>query len=230
LSSGFARSPPLHCNLTDALRDLIVSGELAPGTKVREHALCERFGVSRTPLRETLKVLASEGLVQLVPRRGAFVAAITQTEIDELFPIMAALEALAAEAACKRIEDDDIENLRAMHLHMFAFHAAGDEKSYLSLNRQIHRSLFEIAGNASLTACYEQLLVRTHSVRFVARKTPKQWQRAVDEHVAIMAAIEQRDGARLAGLLRSHLLDTAVPIAHQPLSNQSAGAAEAEDL
>jgi DNA-binding GntR family transcriptional regulator len=216
------RSPPLHDNVTDAVRELIVSGELPPGRKVQEHALCIRFGVSRTPLREALKVLASEGLVQLMPRRGAFVAEITQTEIDELFPIMAALEALAAEAACSRITDHNIEKLRNLHRQMYAFHAAGAERDYLRLNREIHLSLFEIAGNASLKAIYEQLLVRIHSVRFVARKTPEQWQRAVDEHVAIMAAIEQRDGPHLAALLKSHLLDTAIPIARRSISNRTA--------
>jgi DNA-binding GntR family transcriptional regulator len=215
------RSPPLHDNVTDALRDLIVSGELLPGKKVQEHALCIRFGISRTPLREALKVLASEGLVQLMPRRGAFVAEITQTEIEELFPIMAALEALAAEAACLKITDDNIKMLAALHRQMYAFHAAGAERDYLRLNRQIHHSLFEIAGNASLTAIYEQLLVRIHSVRFVARKTPEQWQRAVDDHVAIMAAIEQRDGPRLAKLLKSHLIDTAIPIARRSISDKA---------
>jgi DNA-binding GntR family transcriptional regulator len=216
------RSPPLHDNVTDALRDLIVSGELLPGTKVREHALCERFGVSRTPLREALKVLASEGLVRLMPRRGAFVAEITQTEIDELFPIMAALEALAAETACGRITDDEIEKLKQMHRQMYAFHAAGVETDYLRLNRQIHHTLFEIAGNSSLTALYEQMLVRIHSVRFVARKTAEQWQRAVDEHVAIMAAIEQRDGLRVGRLLKRHLLETAVPIAREAMPERAA--------
>jgi DNA-binding GntR family transcriptional regulator len=222
LNTVLLRSPPLHDNVTDALRDLIVSGELLPGTKVREHALCTRFGISRTPLREALKVLASEGLVQLMPRRGAFVAELTQTEIDELFPIMAALEALAAETACSRLTNENIEMLRQMHRQMYAFHAASAEKDYLQLNRQIHLALFEIAGNASLTAIYEQLLVRIHSVRFVARKTPEQWQRAVDEHVEIMAAIERRDGPHLADLLKSHLLDTAGPIARQSLSNKAA--------
>jgi DNA-binding GntR family transcriptional regulator len=215
------RSPPLHDNVTDALRDLIVSGELLPGKKVQEHALCIRFGISRTPLREALKVLASEGLVQLMPRRGAFVAEITQTEIEELFPIMAALEALGAEAACLKITDDNIKMLAGLHRQMYAFHATGAERDYLRLNRQIHHSLFEIAGNASLTAIYEQLLVRIHSVRFVARKTPEQWQRAVDDHVAIMAAIEQRDGPRLAKLLKSHLLDTAIPIARRSISDKA---------
>jgi DNA-binding GntR family transcriptional regulator len=222
LNTVLLRSPPLHDNVTDALRDLIVSGELLPGTKVREHALCARFGISRTPLREALKVLASEGLVQLMPRRGAFVAEITQTEIDELFPIMAALEALAAEAACRRITEENIRALRELHRQMYAFHAAGAERDYLRLNRQIHLALFEIAGNASLTSIYEQLLVRIHSVRFVARKTPVQWQRAVGEHVLIMAAIERRDGPRLARLLRSHLLKTAVPIARHSLSMKTA--------
>jgi DNA-binding GntR family transcriptional regulator len=222
MSSLLARAPPLHDDVTEALRDLIVSGELAPGAKVREHALCTRFGVSRTPLREALKVLASEGLVQLMPRRGAFIAEITQTEIDELFPIMAALEALAAVEACARLTDENIETLREMHRQMYAFHAAGAEKDYLRINREIHLRLFESAGNASLTSIYEQLLVRTHAVRFVARKTPSQWQRAVDEHVAIMAAIERRDGSLLARLLKSHLLDTAVPIARQSLSNKAA--------
>jgi DNA-binding GntR family transcriptional regulator len=216
------RSPPLHDNVADALRDLIVSGELLPGTKVQEHALCVRFGVSRTPLREALKVLASEGLVRLMPRRGAFVAEITQAEIDELFPIMAALEALAAEIACGRITDDEIETLKQMHRQLYAFHAKGVETDYLRLNRQIHHKLFEIAGNGSLTAIYEQMLVRIHSVRFVARKTAEQWQRAVDEHVAIMAAIEQRDGPRVARLLKRHLLDTAVPIARESISEKAA--------
>ena len=80
LNTVLLRSPPLHDNVTDALRDLIVSGELLPGTKVREHALCARFGISRTPLREALKVLASEGLVQLMPRRGAFAGPTASSE------------------------------------------------------------------------------------------------------------------------------------------------------
>ena len=222
VTSVLVRAPPLHDDLTEALRDLIVSGELGPGAKIREHALCTRFGVSRTPLREALKVLASEGLLQLKPRRGAFVAEITQTEIDELFPIMAALEALAAQDACDRMTDQDIEALRQMHNQMYAFYAAGAEADYLRINRQIHLRLFEIAGNASLTAIFQQLLVRTHSVRFVARKTPEQWRRAVDEHVAIMAAIEARDGFRLARLLKSHLLDTCIPIARQSVPNKAA--------
>ncbi|MDB5536824.1 MAG: transcriptional regulator, GntR family [Devosia sp.] len=220
MSSTLLQQGALHLNVSDALRDMIVAGDLAPGSKVREPELCERFGISRTPLREALKVLASEGLIQLMPRRGAYVAQITQAEIDELFPIMAALEALAGELAVARLTDKDISKFRKLHDQLFACHVSGNEKDYLRLNREIHRELFTVAANSALQAMYEQLLVRTHAVRFVARKSSEQWGRAVEDHRAILAAIEERDGKRLAELLRDHLLGTASDVARQTLTKQ----------
>ena len=95
LSATQLKRRPLHEELTESLRKLIVSGELQPGRKVPEKELCELYGVSRTPLREALKVLATDGLVNLEPNRGAWVSRITVEELDELFPVMGALEALA---------------------------------------------------------------------------------------------------------------------------------------
>ena len=106
----------------------------------------------------------------------------------------------------------DIAIFRKLHRDLFARFKSGDEKDYLRLNREIHRHLFAVAGNESLTALYEQLLVRIHAVRFVARKTPTQWQKAVDEHRGLMEAIEERDGSRLATLLRQHLLGQRIPL------------------
>lgn len=220
MASTLLQQGPLHLDVSDALRDMIVAGELVPGSKVREPELCERFGISRTPLREALKVLAAEGLIQLLPRRGARVAQITQSEIDDLFPIMAALEALAGELAAARLTDADIATFRDLHAEMFACHESGNEKDYLRLNREIHRLLFTIAANPSLTTLYEQLLVRTHAVRFVTRKSSEQWQRAVADHRAILAAIEKRDGKRLAEVLRTHLLETAATVARETISTQ----------
>jgi DNA-binding GntR family transcriptional regulator len=207
----------LHSGVSEALRDMIVGGELPPGSKINENVLCERLGVSRTPLREALKVLAAEGLIQLVPRHGARVAQITAVEIDELFPIMAALEALAGKLACARLRPADIAAFRRLHEDLFAQYEASNEAEYLKLNREIHRHLFTVAGNTALTALYEQLLVRIHAVRFVARKTREQWHRAVEEHRGLLAAIEAKDGARLARLLEAHLLGTAVDIARATL-------------
>lgn len=208
---------PLHHEVTEALRSLIVSGDLKPGMKVPERALCLQLGISRTPLREALKVLAAEGLVQLLTNRGAIIAKITETEIDELFPIMGALEGLAGELACANLTDKSLSKLKRLHADLLRSYAEKDELSYLKLNREIHRTFFSIAGNPSLTAYYEQLLIRTHSVRFTIRKTAAQWEKAVKDHKLIMLALEKRESAKLASLLRSHLTDTAASIARTAL-------------
>ncbi len=200
-------------SLTDELvarvRDLIITGELEPGAKVPEAELCTRFGVSRTPMREALKVLAAEGLVVLTLNRGASVAKITQQEIDELFPIIGALEALAGEAACVRITERQLASLERLHGDMVARFRDGDWLGYSKLNRQIHEAIFEASGNAALAALYQQLLVRIHAVRFVARKTPERWRQAIDDHEQMMVALRARDGAALAGILRQHLVHKA---------------------
>jgi DNA-binding GntR family transcriptional regulator len=108
--------PSLHSELLNRLRDLIVQGELQQGTKIPERKLCERYGVSRTPMREALKVLAVEGLVWLEPNRGAWVNKVTIEELEEVFPVMGALEALSGELACIHISDKEIEAIRKKHL------------------------------------------------------------------------------------------------------------------
>ncbi len=199
----------LHDELVGLVRGLIVEGELVGGDKIPEQALCERFGVSRTPLREALKVLASEGLVTLNPNRGAVVARITLELVDEVFPIMGALEALAGEAACLRASDAEIARIKTMHAEMADCYARADRMAYALLNQAIHRALFDAAGNGALTQLYEQLMVRIHAVRFVARKSPERWQEAMDDHQEIMAALEARDGARLGAILKQHLVHKA---------------------
>ena len=202
----------LHDEILGRLRDLIVEGGLKPGEKIHEAELCLRFGVSRTPLREALKALAAEGLVTLLPNRGAIVARTTLTEIDELFPIMGALEALAGELACTRITDAEVANIRRDHRSMVTSFERGDWLHYTQLNRAIHEAIFAATGNAALSALYQQLLVRTHAVRFVARKSAHRWQQAVDEHAKILAALEKRDGKALGRILALHLKHKACSI------------------
>ncbi len=202
----------LHDEILERLRDLIVEGELTPGTKIPEAELCVQFGISRTPLREALKALAAEGLVTLQPNRGASVAKTTLTEIDELFPIIGALEALAGELACARIRDAEIAVIRRDHLKMVKHFERGDWLGYIKLNRAIHEAIFDAAANGALSALYQQLLVRTHAVRFVAKKSAVRWQEAVDDHEKILAALENRDGPALARILALHLKHKAATI------------------
>ncbi len=195
----------LHDEIVSLLRDMIIEGAFKPGSKVPERELCLRFGVSRTPMREALKVLASEGLIDLLPNRGAAISRIKPEEVAELFPIMGALEALAGELACRAISDTDIAAIRQMHDMMVGHFERGEWLPYSKLNRQIHEAIFAASGNAALAALYQHLMVCIHSVRFVARKSQERWQEAVDDHIAIMDALEARDGERLAGLLKAHL-------------------------
>jgi DNA-binding GntR family transcriptional regulator len=195
----------LHDELVVLVRDMIIAGELTPGERVSEPALCERFGVSRTPLREALKVLAAEGLVQLLPRRGARVAQITAEEVEELFPIMGVLEGLAAERAAERATAAELARLKALHDEMRARYRAGDQGGYAKLNRAIHEAIFAIAGSGELTSQYQQMMVRIHASRFVARSSPEDWRTAVEDHERLMTALAARDGVAAFGIMRAHL-------------------------
>jgi DNA-binding GntR family transcriptional regulator len=208
----------LHDMLVAGIREMVIAGALRPGDKIPEQALCQRFGVSRTPLREALKVLASEGMLQLLPRRGAIVANVSPEEVDELFPVMAVLEALAGELVCKRASDADLEQLGAIHDHMMRAYAIRDEATYLQANRSFHETLVATAGNATLTANYMQILMRTRAFRFVARKSPENWDAAVCDHHAIMDALRARNVARSARLLRRHVMGVTVKMARDAIA------------
>lgn len=209
-SAPLAKAQPiarvtLHDELVARLRDLIVEGELAPGARVPERTLCERFGVSRTPLREALKVLASEGLLDLLPNRGATVARLTPADLDEMFPVMGALEALAGELACARITDEQIAEVRALHYQMVLHYTRKELPQYFRLNQRIHELIMDAAGNAALTRMYQGLAGRIRRARYLANMSMARWDTAVEEHEAILLALSQRDAARLSRILKQHL-------------------------
>ena len=202
---GMIARQSLHGELVAVLRDMILDGELKPGDKIPEAALCARFGVSRTPLREATKVLAAEGLLHLLPSRGAMVAKITNAEIEELFPIMGALEGLAGELVCKKATDAEIAAIREMHDEMVGCYRRNEYAPYAKLNRAIHEAFFTAARSPVLTGSFNNLIIRTHAIRFVARKSLERWREAVEDHEKMMVALEARDGAQLGELLREHL-------------------------
>ena len=195
----------LHDELTERLRTLITRGDLAPGEKVPEKDLCKQFGVSRTPLREALKVLASEGIVTLRPNRGAMVSALTTEELEEVFPVMGALEALSGEIACKRITDREIQTIRKLHEAMVQHWKNGELQPYFRLNQRIHEAILEATRNDTLKSIYRGLSGRILSARYIANMSPARWAKAVKEHEAILKALDARDGAKLSKILKAHL-------------------------
>jgi DNA-binding GntR family transcriptional regulator len=211
----------LHETLVAPLRDMILKGELRPGEKVPEEELCARFGVSRTPIREAVKVLAAEGLLRILPHRGAIVSQITQAQVDELFPIMAGLERLAGNLACKRATDRDILRVHKLHDAMMTHYRAGNEAAYLRHNRLVHEAIFDLAGNETLSSLYQQILARINACRFVMRKSADHWQQAVVEHEDIIRALEARDAPRLADLLDAHVTITTAAIARAEIASHA---------
>lgn len=199
--------PPLSVELADRLREMIVSGELPGDAKVPERALTERFGVSRTPLREALKILSTEGFVRLVPNRGARVCRLTVAEVEEAFPVIAALEGLAGELACRHLTRREIAAIRVLHERMRRAFEAGDMPRYFALNQAIHAAILAAARNPTLAQHHQMLSQRVRRARYMANMTDTRWRQAMDEHEAIIEALEAREGPRLAVILRRHLLN-----------------------
>jgi DNA-binding GntR family transcriptional regulator len=199
----------LHDEVVQRIRGLIVQGELAPGERVPERELCERFGISRTPFREALKVLASEGLVDLQHQRGAVVSTITTHDVDDMFQVMGVLEALAGELACARASDAEISAIDDFHREMLACYREHDLNGYFQYNQRIHEAIMQAAGNPVLGHLYGTLSVRIRRARYMANLSKARWDQAVAEHEEILAALKSRDGKRLGQLLRDHLLHKA---------------------
>lgn len=195
----------LHDELVERLREIMAEGELDAGQKVPERELCERLGVSRTPLREALKVLAADGLITLIPNRGAVVKQLTRAELEDLFPVMGALEALSGELACNRITGAEIRQIERVHNRMIVHYQEADLPGYFQCNRKIHEQILEAARNQTLSGQYHLLAIRLRRARYMANISPARWSKAVEEHEEMLSALKARDGKRLAGILKLHL-------------------------
>ncbi len=209
-STALARVP-LSEQLLDALRDLIVDGELPPGSRMPEPELCERFGTSRTPLREAFKMLASEGLIELQTFRGAFVARMSETERAEVAFVLSTLEQAGAAAIVKSATDRELSDLAKVHKTMVAAAARGDLSTYRKLNESIHSAFVTLTGNSVLIDAYDRIRNRLLPVRQEGTRTPEELDRAIAEHDAMIAAIAARDGRRLVATIARHYAYIAEP-------------------
>ncbi|HXR02648.1 MAG TPA: GntR family transcriptional regulator [Pseudomonas sp.] len=196
----------LHDTVIEHLRSFIIEGTLGAGTKLNERELCETLGISRTPLREALKVLAAEGLIEISPNRGASVARMSELEIREAFELMSGLEAFAGELACERITADELDEIKALHYAMVVCKNQNDLPGYYQRNRAIHDMINLAARNSALRQTYMALNWRIQALRFRSNLQTPKWDRAVHDHEQMIQALEARDGKRLSAILRQHLL------------------------
>src|SRR5580700_7616776 len=197
----------LHDETLARLRDYIVEGNIADGSRVPERQLCEMLNISRTPLREALKVLASEGLVELLPNRGARVRQLSERDLGELFDVMGGLEGLAGRLACENITDEEIAEIERLHYEMYGFYLHRDMHGYFRTNQLIHQKIVEASGNAALLATYGNFAGRIRRIRYSANFARKRerWGEAMREHEMILEALRRRAGSELSDILFHHL-------------------------
>lgn len=191
--------------VAEALRDRIVKGEIAPGTRLVERHLSADLGVSRTPIREALKLLQADGLVEISLHRGAQVTTYTPEEALHLFDIIAVIEALAAECVAERREAKVLDGLEALHGEMIGRYAARDLSAYFDANSAIHAAIVAGAGNPILSASHGKIMRRAERGRFLAIMDADRWAEAVGEHERAMAAFRNSDAALASSIWRRHL-------------------------
>jgi len=196
----------LHDQVAARLRTMLVEGHIAPGAKLNERALCEQLRVSRTPLREAIKLLAAEGLVDLLPNRGAVAVKLTEADVLDTFEVLAMLEGMSGELAAKRITEEALAEVRALHYEMLACFARHDLSGYYRLNARIHSAINDAAGNPVLSATYRSINARVQSLRFRTNQDDAKWKHAVEEHEQMIAALTARDAAAMRKVLVSHLM------------------------
>jgi DNA-binding GntR family transcriptional regulator len=202
---AIARPVALHGQVAHRLRQMLVENRIAPGGKLNERELSEVLKVSRTPLREAIKMLAAEGLVELLPNRGAIAVELTETDVLNTFEVMAGLEAQSGELAARRVTDAELVEIKAMHFEMLAAFTRRDLPAYYRLNASIHSAINSAAKNAVLTSTYRQVNGRLQALRFRSNQNEEKWTSAVAEHARMIAALEARDAAAMRSVLLDHL-------------------------
>ena len=195
----------LHQEVAVRLRQRIVEGHLEPGAKLNERELSESLCVSRTPLREAIKMLAAEGLVELLPRRGAVVALMSEQDAADTFEVIAGLEGQSGELAAERITETQLVEVRALHYEMLAAFTRRDLPTYYRLNALVHSHINAAAANPVLTQTWSNVNARLQALRFRSNLDGAKWQRAMHEHERMIEMLALRDAAGLRALMVTHL-------------------------
>jgi DNA-binding GntR family transcriptional regulator len=195
----------LHDDVAATLRDRIFSGELAPGSFLDEVSLCESLAISRTPLREALKVLTAEGLVRHEPRRGCFVNEVTEQDLDDIFPVIALLEGRCAFEAARNATDADLAVLETLHERLNSHAKARRMTDYYAANYAIHEALITLANNRWLAQTIGDLRKILKLARLQSLQATGRMDQSLSEHMAVFAAIKARDSDGADAAMRTHL-------------------------
>lgn len=219
----------LHEQVAQRLRQMLVENRIPPGAKLNERELSEVLNVSRTPLREAIKMLAAEGLVELLPNRGAIAVELSEADVLNTFEVMAGLEAQSGELAAQRITDAELAEIKAMHYEMLAAYTRRDLPGYYRLNAAIHRAINAAAKNPVLLATYNQVNARLQALRFRSNQDEDKWRSAVKEHEQMVAALTARDPVAMRAVMASHLANKLSTVIQQLRAAGAGGSSQSKD-
>lgn len=198
-------SQNLHEATFQKLRSLLVEGKIAPGNKLNERELAESLNVSRTPIREAIRRLAADGLVELIANRGAIALQLSLEDVIHTFDVIADLEGFSGELAANNISNTSLSELEALQYEMMASYARRDLSSYYQLNLRIHHLINQAANNPVLSRLFTQVNARIEALRFRSNQDGVKWEKAVEEHQEMLDALKARDGERMRNIMMRHV-------------------------
>lgn len=198
----------LHDEVVERMRDMVIEGHLKALERINETELCRRLGVSRTPVREAIKTLASEGLIELVRNKGAIVKRLGVDEIEDMLEAVAVIECYAAEVGVKRASPEEIEEIALMHKQMRQYFKTRDRLPYYKLNQAIHAAIVALTHNQTLIATHEVVQMRLRRMRYVGSELQASWSGAMHEHEAMIKALKSRDAKAFRKAIDVHLSHT----------------------
>lgn len=219
--AGRIAQTALYQEVAERLRQRIFAHELPPGTRIDEQVLAVDYGISRTPLREALKVLAAEGLVTLKPRRGCFVTEISDQDLDDIFPLMAMLEGRGALEATRRAQPEQIAKLEAIHRQLERFAASNQIERFFVANQEFHARIQEMSGNRWLQQVIQDLRKVLKLTRLFSLSIDGRLQQSLIEHAAILEAIKAGDATLAQSMMHDHILSGRQALARNPTQRES---------
>jgi len=196
---------PLRDVVFNTLRQAILTGELKPGERLMEIHLANRLGVSRTPIREAIRKLELEGLVTMIPRRGAEVAQITEKSMSDVLEVRRAMDALCAELACERITEEELARLKDACANFEKVTKTKDVKEIAKADVQLHDIILQATGNARLVQLVNNLSEQMYRYRFEYIKDFSQHERIVEEHRIIYESLVSRDKSKASEAAKVHI-------------------------
>lgn len=196
------RHQTLREKILETIREAILKGQLKPGEKVAEPELAERFGISRTPIREAFRQLESEGYLTVIPRKGAVVTSLSERAVEEFYAIKSILEGYAARMAAENLTERDIEKLEAINARLAQLAEEGDVKTFFKVHNEFHELFIRAADNEKLLELINQLMLKFNRLRLASLAIPGRMDTSVREHEKIIEAFRNKDGELADNLVR----------------------------